>query len=376
MRSPTEKKSVVIVGGGIMGTSAAWELATHGFAVTLLEKALPGAEASSAAAGILGPEIENEGPGPLLDLCRLSRQLYPEWIRRAQSESGVDTDYREHGSLELDFNATDLAERVQRRSFQTSGGQAEQLDGRRCRELLPALGAEIVGGIRFSSDAHVAPRALFRAIRIAAERKGVTIRSGAGVRGLDFAPGAPRRVRGVVLEDGSTLGADWTVVAAGSWTPLVQGLPMNPGAIVPARGQVIELDAHFPRFDSVLFGSKVYMVPRSDGRVVVGSTLEFVGYEKAVTAGGVHHLLSGAIRLVPSLAQAELVGSWSNFRPYTPDQRPILGSGGVEGLILASGHYRMGILLAPVTARIVLDLARRRPPLVNLAPFEPTRNLA
>lgn len=358
-----------------MGTSAAWELASHGFSVTLLEKALPGAEASSAAAGILGPEVENEGPGPLLELCRTSRLMYPEWIRRIQAESGVDTDFREGGSVELGFSEAEFAERRKRRSFQLMSGQGEALDGLGCRELVSALGDEVHGGIRFKSDAHVAPRALFRAMRIAAERKGVTIRSGAGVRGLDIPPGEPRRVRGVLLEDGTSLRADITVVAAGSWTPLVQGLPIAPGAIVPARGQVIELDAHFPRFDSVLFGAQIYMVPRSDGRVVVGSTLEFVGYAKAVTAGGVNHLLSGAIRLVPALADAELVGSWSNFRPYTPDQRPILGNGGVEGLILASGHYRMGILLAPVTAQIVLDLARNHPARVDLTPFDPTRSL-
>lgn len=358
-----------------MGTSAAWELVRHGFSVTLLEKALPGAEASSAAAGILGPEVENESPGPLLELCRLSRRLYPEWIRELHAVSGVDTDYREGGSYALGLSGEELATKIARRAFQIDTGDGEILDGETCRERLGALGPAISGGVYFKNDAHIAPRALFRATRVAAERAQVTIRSGVGVRGLAFTDAERTRVGGVILDDGTVEDADVTVIAAGSWTPLVQGLPLRSGAIIPARGQVIELDAHVPRFDSVLFGSEVYMVPRSDGRIVVGSTLEFVGYAKAVTAGGVQHLLNGALRLVPSLADAELVGSWSNFRPYTPDERPMLGTGGLQGLVIASGHYRMGILLAPITARIVLDLVRERAPIVDLSPFEPTRSL-
>lgn len=370
------RKSVVIIGGGLMGTSAALELAQRGFAVTVLEKALPGAEASSAAAGILGPEIENVRPGPLLELCRMSRRLYPEWIRRLQAATGIDTDFHEGGSLDVVFTDAEFRDKRVRRAFQTEAGGGEELSGDEARHRIAALSEEVRGAVHFRDDAHIAPRKLFRAIRVAAERAGVTIRTGAGVRGLDFAPGERKKVSGVLLDDGSKLAADWTVVAAGSWTPLVHGLPLERGAIVPARGQVVELDGHFPRFHSVLFGSEIYMVPRSDGRVVVGSTLEFVGYAKAVTAQGVHRLLAGAMRLVPSLAQAELVDSWSNFRPYTPDERPILGTFGIEGLIVASGHYRMGILLAPITAQIVLCLAEGRPAPLDLAPFEPQRSFA
>ncbi|OQX67297.1 MAG: glycine oxidase ThiO [Sorangiineae bacterium NIC37A_2] len=370
------KKSVVIIGGGLMGTSAALGLAERGFSVTVLEKALPGAEASSAAAGILGPEIENVRPGPLLELCRMSRRLYPEWIRRLHKATSLDTDFHEGGSFDVAFSEAELKDKRTRRAFQTETRSGEDLSGDEARQRIAALSEEAKGAIHFPDDAHIAPRKLFRATRIAAERAGVTIRSGVGVRGLDFASSEQKKVSGVLLDDGSKLRADWTVVAAGSWTPLVSGLPLERGAIVPARGQVIELDGHFPRFQSVLFGSDIYMVPRSDGRVVVGSTLEFVGYQKAVTAQGVHRLLSGAMRLVPSLAQAELVDSWSNFRPYTPDERPIVGTFGIEGLIVASGHYRMGILLAPITAQIVLSLAEGRPAPLDLAPFEPRRSFA
>ncbi len=162
-------------------------------------------------------------------------------------------------------------------------------------------------------------------------------------------------------------------MAAGSWTTLLAGLPLERGAIVPARGQLVELDLGAPRLDRVAFGQGVYLIPRADGRLLVGSTLEFVGYQKAVTTEGLHHLLGGALRLMPELARAEVTRTWSNFRPYTRDQLPLLGSPGIFDLIVASGHYRNGILLAPITARIVSALALGKRPPMALKAFDPRR---
>jgi glycine oxidase len=167
--------------------------------------------------------------------------------------------------------------------------------------------------------------------------------------------------------------AKQVLVAAGSWTSLVEGLGIAPGAVIPARGQIVELETPEPLLRSVVFGRGAYLVPRDDGRLLVGATMEFVGYRREVTAGAVRDLLGAAIGLVPALAGASLRESWSSFRPYTADELPLIGKTQIPGLFLASGHHRNGILLAPVTAAIVLALATGRRAPVPLGPFAPER---
>jgi glycine oxidase len=183
------------------------------------------------------------------------------------------------------------------------------------------------------------------------------------------------RARGVALDDGRELFARFVVVAAGSWTTLVDGVGLPRGRVVPARGQIVELEAPRPLLSSVVFGPGAYLVPRDDGRVLVGSTLEFVGYRRDVTAGAVRDLLQGAIALVPALESASLGGTWSNFRPYTKDELPLLGATKVGGLLLATGHYRNGILLAPITAEIVTALVLGKKPPLDLGAFSVDRSL-
>ena len=161
------------------------------------------------------------------------------------------------------------------------------------------------------------------------------------------------RARGVTLEDGSVERGEQVVLAAGSWSTLVEGVPLAPGAVRPARGQIVELTLRAPLFSHVLFGPGADLVPRSDGRVLIGSTLEFVGYHKDVTARGVRDLLVAATRLFPALEEGSMSGYWSNFRPFTPEGRPLLGPSELPGLLLATGHHRNGILLAPLTGEIV-----------------------
>jgi glycine oxidase len=177
-----------------------------------------------------------------------------------------------------------------------------------------------------------------------------------------------------LLEDDAILEADVVVVAAGSWTPLIDGLPLGRTDVIPARGQVVELKCPRPPVERLIFGAGAYLVPRADGRVLVGSTLEFVGFTKAVTAKGVRDLLIAATRLIPGLEEAEVLRTWSNFRPYTKDHLPLLGKTSVEGLLLASGHYRTGILLAPATAKIITALALGKRPALDLSPFDPLRH--
>jgi glycine oxidase len=221
-------------------------------------------------------------------------------------------------------------------------------------------------GAHFPEEGRVDPPRLLTALHIAAVKAGAEFRSGTYVRSVIVEDGA---VRGVALEDGSRIASEQVVLAAGSWSTLVGGVPLEAGEVRPARGQIVELVTREPLLSRVVFGPGCYLVPREDGRILVGSTLEFVGYRREVTASAVRDLLASAIDLVPSLADAVLGRTWSNFRPHTERGTPLLGPTGVRGLVLATGHYRNGILLAPITAEIVRAVVLGQKPPVDLAPF-------
>lgn len=375
-RRKTPLPSVLIIGGGVMGASSALELARAGAHVTVLEKSIPGAEASSAAAGILGAEAEAHEDGPMLDLCRFSRNLYPKWVRQLENETNVSVGYLEGGSLEVALSTAELDRWKKGRAFQLKSGRALLLAQKELHELEPNIAPRAVGGVFLPDDARITPIDLFRATHIAAERAGVIFRTGAYVRRVvtSATKEGKRKVDGVLLEDETLLAADVVVVAAGSWTPLIDGLPLRRTDVIPARGQVVELKCSVPPLARLAFGKGCYLVPRADGRVLVGSTLEFVGFRKEVTAKGIRDLLTAATKLVPALESAELTKTWSNFRPYTEDHLPLLGSAGVAGLVIASGHYRTGILLAPATAKIVAALSLGLRPPVDISAFFPLRD--
>jgi glycine oxidase len=208
------------------------------------------------------------------------------------------------------------------------------------------------------------------ALRIAAARAGAEFRSGSFVKRVVEQGG---RAIGVELDDGSVVRGTHVVLAAGSWTSLVTRPDSAAPKVVPARGQIVELRTSVPLLSSVVFGPDCYVVPRADGRLLVGSTVEFVGFRREVTAGAVAKLLAAAIRLVPALNEAELSASWSSFRPYTRDELPLLGPSATPGLLWMSGHYRNGILLAPISAKIVADCVQGRKPPLELGPFSPDR---
>ncbi len=359
-----------------MGTSSALELARRGHRVTVLERAILGAEASSAAAGIVGAEIENATPGPLRDLCRKSHDLYPAWVKRLEAESSVSVGFLAGGSLLIPERRAELLRHARERRDQLESGRAQLLGKKELNHWEPQLSREWPGALYFPTDHRITPPALFRATHIAAARAGVRFRTGALVKKvlIEEAPRGGPAARGVVLEDDSLLEADVTVVAAGSWTTLLEGLPLRRSAIIPARGQLLSVRTSLPQIQRLVFGAGVYLIPRADGELLIGSTLEFVGYKKGVTAGSTAQLLRGALRLVPSLAEAQLENYWSNFRPYTSDHFPLLGTAGVSGLVIASGHHRTGILLAPVTAKIVANLALGQRPPLPLSAFHPLRD--
>lgn len=363
------RADVVVVGAGVQGSALALRLAQAGQDVVVLERSIPGAEASSAAAGILSPGVEALDPGPFYQLCAASLERYPAFAAEVERLSGLWVGYRGGGTLEVAFDdevARVLAGRAEK--LARGGIPAEVLDGDGARRLEPALSERTRGALFFPREASVDPRLLGRALFIAAQRAGARFLTG--------------QVRRVAVEGGRAAGVDHesgriestaVALAAGSWSLQVEGHGLPPGAVRPVRGQIGVLDTRPPLLGRVVYSEKGYVVPRADGRLLCGSTMEEVGFEKAVTAGGMAHVLGLAMEIAPRLAQAPFVDCWSNFRPATPDGSPILGAGAIPGLFYATGHYRNGILLTPVTADAVSAAVMGRPPPVDLAPFSPAR---
>jgi glycine oxidase len=356
---------VLIVGGGIMGTAIAAELVSSDVQVTVLERSIPGAEASTAAAGMLAPQLEAQAPGPMLELSMRSRTMYPAWVHRLTALSGVDVGYLESGALQVAFTAAQAHELEATVAWQSALGlRASFLTADEARALEPKLSPDAVAAAHFPDDHQVDPRKLMGALSAAARATGVTFRSGA-VGGLLSTHG---RVEGVEV-DGARVEADLTIVAAGAWSALVAGVGLEPKHLAPARGQMLELALPRPPLRHILKSGPGYVVPRADGHVICGTTVELVGFDKRVTATGLSTVLQQAMALCPALSEATVVDSWSGLRPWTPDGLPILGKGSLDGLLLASGHYRNGILLAPITARLLAQVARGERPSVDLAPF-------
>ena len=338
---------VAIVGGGVMGCATALALEARGADVVLLERSVPGAEASSAAAGILGAQVESRKGNPLLETFARARAEYAQWSTELRDRTGLDIGHRVSGMLRVAFTEDEAKEVASTVAWQSAAGlRAESLSDADARAIEPAL-APILRAAYFPDEAQVDPKALLRALVAAIARSRVVVRSGVVVERLAESGG---RCRGVVLE-GETLEADATVLAAGSWSSLVPGVPAAVPRVVPVRGQIVQLDERPPRVRTMVKSAAGYVVPRGDGRVVCGSTMEHAGYASAVTAGGVRAILDAALHAVPSLATAELTATWSSFRPYAGDDTAwLVGASPLPGLFLATGHHRNGILLAKATA--------------------------
>ncbi len=362
---------VVVVGAGVQGCAVALRLAQAGKSVVVLERSIPGAEASSAAAGILSPGVEAVELGPFYALCAASLARYEAFARELERLSGVAIGWRAGGTLEVAFDgehAKVLAARAER--LLAHAIAVEVLDDGGVRRLEPGLSAEARGALWFPEEASLDPRLLGRALSIAASRAGARFLTG--------------QVRRIVTEGGRAAGVDHeagridagaVVLAAGSWSMLVEGHGLPAGAVRPVRGQIAVLDTRPPLLSRVVFSGRGYVVPRADGRILCGSTMEEVGFEKHVTAGGLNTVLGIALEIAPDLARAPVMETWANFRPASPDGEPILGPGPVPGLFYATGHTRNGILLCPISADAVSAAVLGKPPPVDLAPFSPARLL-
>jgi glycine oxidase len=360
---------VVVVGGGIIGCAIAREAARAGLRVRLLEKSVIGGEASGAAAGLLSPQAEADRLDPLFQLCLASRDLFPDFARQVAEESGLDPALSERGTLVVARRGAE-AESLDRRAFfqRSLGLAAERLGGEALRRMEPALHPDWSEGLYLPRDFTVDNILLVRALALAAARLGARLLSGARAERLVVESG---RVVGVE-SGGERVRGGAVVVAAGAWSAEIAGPGVGPLPSHPVRGQIVcfgpsPVPAH------PLFTHDCYLVPRRDGRVLAGSTMERAGFDKSVTGSGLAGLSASALALVPALSDAPFHSAWAGLRPATPDELPAIGRARTPGLLYACGHLRNGILLAPLTARVVTRLLADEDPGMDLSPFDPSR---
>ncbi|MBF0161285.1 MAG: glycine oxidase ThiO [Magnetococcales bacterium] len=359
---------VLIVGGGVMGCACAHRLASSGLRVTLLERALPGAESSAAAAGILGAQSEVSAAGPFLELCLASRQLFPDYVRELEAISGIAIGYESSGVLEVALDPAEGRLAVGRLQWMLDRGlRVEILDRAEALRLEPALAPTLVGASYYPDDHQVDPERLARALATAASRLGCTFMSGVQALGV-LREG--ERVVGLETDRGR-LSAGAVLIAGGAWSSRLQGLPPLRTTLKPVAGQIVQLESRPAFFRHIVYGFKGYIVPRRDGRILLGSTLEDRGFDKAVTCDGVHQITGMGMAMVPNLRHARLSQTWSGLRPASGDNLPLLGPSSLPGLFFATGHYRNGILLTPITATVIEALLRGDSPALEIGPFAP-----
>ena len=357
---------VIIVGGGVIGCSIAWRLAQAGLKTAVLERGRVGCEASSAAAGMLSPQGESQTAGPFFDLCLRSRGMYRSFADELKDASGIDVEYKDEGAFFVVLEGEDDAERTRWAAWQSEAGlPLEHVSAADLRKSEPGVTESAARAIFLPEEHQVENRRLMNALEVAIKRAGVELIEGAEVSALAIERGG---VAGVVA-DGRRLDAGAVVVAAGAWsTSLLEPLGLNV-KVIPARGQMIAVRGGACPIKRVLHSSSVYIVPRRDGRILIGATVEYAGFDKAVTVGAIRRLVAAATDLAPSLESSEVIEWWSGLRPDTVDHLPILGAGGVENLVLATGHFRNGILLAPLTASLIADALIRGFDPSEIAPF-------
>ena len=371
---PNRTADVVIVGGGIIGLSIARALRQRDVRdVTLIERGQLGAEASWAAGGILGPQIEAHRATDMFRLACASRDLYPAFANALNEESGTNVELDATGSVYLAFTQEEESEIRHRYDWQTKAGLAvELLSADDAKVLEPCISAKARCALRFPNDVQVENRKLLEALAMANEKLGVRVVTDCEVRAVRVEQGKVRAVetsRGVVS-------TPVVVLAAGAWTSLINSPDASLPAIEmePVRGQMLCFEARPPIARHVIYSSRGYLVPRRDGRVLAGSTAERVGFEKSVTDEGMNAIKSMALEIAPSVAGLPLVSSWAGFRPRAADGLPVLGPcEGIEGLFYATGHYRNGILLAPVTGELIAKAIINGESSSLLRPFSPGR---
>ena len=370
---PSSSPDVIVVGGGVIGLSIAWKASERGLSVTVVEES-PGRGASWAAAGMLAPVTEvHPGEEHVLGLGVASLALYPDFVARLEELTGLSTGYREGGTLMAaatgdDYAALQDVALVQERL----GLEVERLKRKDARALEPALTPGLRAAWFAAGDHHIDNRALVEAVTEACKRSSVELVADTVAEVIV----SRTRVMGVRLSSGAVLDAGALVVAAGAWSGALPGIPDEYRPPVrPVKGQLLYLRgaADEQLLTHNVRGLDVYLVPRRDGRIVVGATVEERGFDMTVTAGAVYELLRDAFELVPGLSELELVECVAGLRPGSPDNAPMIGATGLDGLFVATGHYRNGILLTPLTAEAMAELLVSGTPPETIEPASPLR---
>ncbi len=362
---------VVVLGGGIIGCSIAEELARSGQRVCIVERSTIGSEASTAAAGILSAQMDVPEPGPFFDLCQASKRMYRAWVRRIERASSTTTGYHIDGILYLAADAAERRVMARRAVWQRRQGlRAEEWSPRETLRREPSLTKGFAAGFHFAEEGQVDNPQLMVALARACHAARVELREETVVTGVRI---VRRAVAGVDTNRGR-IDAPIVVACRGGWSSQsVRGLPTWP--VVPAKGQILEFIAPPRLFRAAVMAEAAYGVQRRDGRLLVGSTIEFVGYDKRVTAAALHRILTGFAGFVRHdlLERCHLRSTWAGLRPHCQDGNPIIGATSTTGLFAATGHFRHGILLAPATAVAIRELITRGRSSYDLAPFSPLR---
>jgi glycine oxidase len=356
------KPHVAVVGAGVIGLGIAWRLAARGAAVSVFDRGKAGAGASHAAAGMLAACCEAEpGEEALVALGRDSQARWPDFAAALLQASGIDVELRQEGTLVLALTADDRAELAHRLEFQQQklALPLQWLSAAEVRAREPHVAGTIAGAVFSPQDHQVDNRKLVQALRIAAEAAGAAIHEHRPVAEITTRGGL---AAGLKLADATTIEADIVVLCAGAWSRGIAGVPpAQRPPVRPVKGQMLALrmDAAAPLISHVVWAPGAYLVPRRDGRLIVGATVEEKGFDETITAGGVMALLEAAWRAVPAVEELPIDEIWVGHRPGSRDDAPILGPGPLKNLFYATGHHRNGILLAPVTAdamaALVLD---------------------
>ncbi|WP_327409995.1 glycine oxidase ThiO [Streptomyces sp. NBC_01281] len=376
--SPARSSDVLVIGGGIIGLVTAWRAAQRGFTTALVDPE-PGGGAAQVAAGMLAAVTElHYGEETLLGLNLASARRYPDFAAELTEATGQDLGYRRCGTLAVALDADDRAHLRELHALQSrSGLDSEWLTGRECRRLEPMLAPGVRGGLRVDGDHQIDPRRLAAALVTACERAGVNIHRTWAERLTVVRD----RAAGVVTSDGTERGAGQVVLAGGSLSGQLAGVPDDVlPPVRPVKGQVLRLTVpqrYAPFLNrtvrAVVRGGHLYLVPRENGELVVGATSEELGWDTTVTAGGVYELLRDAHELVPGITELPLTETRAGLRPGSPDNAPLLGPTALDGLLLATGHFRNGVLLTPVTGDAMAHVLTTGELPDEARPFSPRR---
>ncbi len=360
---------VAIAGAGIIGASIAFELAQAGLKVAVFDRSEPGREASWASAGILSPAPESPAMISMVPLAKASMNLYPALVANVEEISGEKVGLRPKGTIDVFFNKEAISDLSTLIALHHGMGlKAEPLRPEDARELEPSLSPELEAAALRPEEASIDNRAFTHAMLSAAKKSGVEIFTGKSVTGI-MKEG--NRCTGLRLGN-ETISAKWIVIAAGCFSAEIDGVKEF-APVRPAKGQMVSLRADGLKIERVIWGEKIYIVPRNDGRILAGATVEYVGFDKQVTAGGIENILSAAIEVIPEFANARIEETWAGLRPDSPDHLPILGPTEIDGLVIATGHFRSGILLTPITARLVRQWITERSVEIDWERLSPMR---